>query len=118
MPVMAQKVEVRLVDDLDGTEANQTVTFCLDGTEYEIDLSGPHATELRQALDTYIESGRKLGRSTVQRGRRTPSTPTTKANREQSQAIRDWAKRKGLEVSDRGRISQEIVERYRAEAGK
>lgn len=116
---MAQKVQVLLVDDLDGGEAAETVRFGLDGTNYEIDLSDAHAKTLRDAIAEYVKVGRRTGRSTTgraaaTRGRAAAST----GDREQNRAIREWAKRKGLEISDRGRISAEIVDRYHAEAGR
>jgi hypothetical protein len=117
---MAQKVEVRLVDDLDGGDADETVKFALDGTEYEIDLSSKHALALRQSLDQFIGVGRRIGRM-ANAGRRGPgraSGSSAAGNRERNQAIREWAKGKGLEVSDRGRISQELVDQYEAEVGK
>jgi hypothetical protein len=115
---MAQKVEVRLIDDLDGGEANETVAFALDGTEYEIDLSDTHAQALRQDMKQYLDAARRIGR--VGGGRRSVQhIQGPRANhRERNQAIRNWARGKGLEVSDRGRISQEIVDQYDAGAGK
>jgi hypothetical protein len=116
---MAQKVEVRLVDDLDGGEADQTVRFALDGVEYEIDLSGKNATALRKEVSPFIEAGRRVGRSSA--GRRSggrSAASSSASNRERNQAIRDWAKSKGMEVSDRGRISQELVDQYEADTHK
>ena len=40
--VMRQTI-VSLVDDLDGSDADQTVTFGIDGRSYEIDLSAANA---------------------------------------------------------------------------
>jgi hypothetical protein len=113
---MAQKVEVRLLDDLDGGPAEETVKFALDGTEYEIDLSNKHALDLRKALDSYLSAARRIGRMTS--GSRRGAGRSSAENRERNQAIRDWAKAQGLEVSDRGRISQDLVEQYEAEVGK
>jgi nucleoid-associated protein Lsr2 len=117
---MAQKVEVRLLDDLDGSPADGTVKFALDGVEYEIDLSSKHALDLRQALDPFLGAARRVGRvgSGGRRGGASGAGASPGANRERNQAIREWAKGKGLEVSDRGRISQELVEQYQAETGK
>lgn len=116
---MAQKVQVLLVDDLDGGEAEETVKFGLDGTNYEIDLSGSNAQTLRDALATYVGVARKVGRAaSVRGGGRARAASSAASDREQNRAIREWAKRKGLEISDRGRISQEIVDRYHAEAGR
>jgi hypothetical protein len=114
---MAQKVEVRLVDDLDGGQADETVTFSLDGTEYEIDLSDEHATALRGEVWKYVQAARRVGKVAGRRATRTTGTTGGgAANRERNQAIREWAKANGLDVSDRGRISQEIVDRYDAES--
>ncbi|MGA8117626.1 MAG: Lsr2 family protein [Actinocatenispora sp.] len=118
---MAQKVQVLLVDDLDGGEAEETVKFGLDGTNYEIDLSDANAQTLRDALASYVGVARKVGRAASVRGGTAPrnrAASSAASDREQNRAIREWAKRKGLEISDRGRISQEIVDRYHAEAGR
>lgn len=112
---MAQKVTVTLVDDLDGGQASETVEFALDGVSYQIDLSNDNATELRESLAHYVTSARRAG------GRKKPgprpgaarvTAGATSADREQNQAIRDWARKRGLKVSDRGRIPADIVEQY------
>jgi DhnA family fructose-bisphosphate aldolase class Ia len=116
---VAQKVQVILLDDLDGGEAEETVKFGLDGASYEIDLSSSNAKKLRDALAQYVGSARKLGRASVARTAAPRNRgAATSSDREQNRAIREWAKRKGLEISDRGRISQDIVDRYHAEAGR
>ena len=113
---MAQKVVVQLVDDLDGTASDDitTVTFGLDGATYEIDLSAKNAAKLRNHLGDFAESGRRTGgrvkRSTSPTTRGT--TPT--ANREQTKAIRDWARHNGYELSDRGRIPSSVIEAFEA----
>lgn len=117
---MARKVEVKLLDDIDGTPADETVTFGLDGTTYELDLSAKHAKDLRTALEKYVDAGRKVGRGQVvptSRARR-PGDAPARNDRAQNQAIREWAKRKKIELSDRGRIARSIVEQYEAEAGR
>ncbi len=115
---MAQKVQLLLVDDLDGGEAGETVRFGLDGVTYEMDLSEKNATALREALAPYTGAARRLGRNAAKAARgRGGSGPAT-TDREQNRAIREWAKRKGLEVSERGRISQDVVKQYEAEAGR
>jgi hypothetical protein len=115
---MAQKVQVLLVDDLDGGEASETVGFALDGSNYEIDLSGKNATELRDAFAKYVAAARKVGRSTSSSGRsgRRGSGTGTAMDREQAAAIRSWAKKQGLKVSDRGRIPATIIEQYNQSA--
>ena len=107
----------RLIDDLDGGEAAETVTFGLDGYSYAIDLSSKNAAKLRNALAVYVENGSRVaGRSTA--GRRGRSRSAAAAGRDQNQAIRAWAERKGYEVASRGRIKQEIVDLYHASAGR
>jgi hypothetical protein len=115
---MARTVQVHLLDDIDGTPADETLAFGLDGTAYEIDVNSKHADKLRTTLSKYIEKSRKLGKGRVVATRgRTAATPA-RTDREQNQAIRDWAKSKGLDVSDRGRIPANIVEQYQQEAGR
>lgn len=111
---MAQKVTVQLVDDLDGTASDDisTVTFGLDGASYEIDLTEANAGNLRTTLEDFVAVARRSG-GRVKRG--TPSAakavPFT-ANREQAQAIREWARRNGFGVSDRGRIPANVIEAF------
>jgi hypothetical protein len=106
---MAQKVQVLLVDDLDGSTADETVTFGLDGVTYEIDLSSGNAGQLRNELEQYVEHARKAA-STSARRRRT----RTGAGREQSARIREWAKQNGEKISERGRIPADILAKYEA----
>jgi nucleoid-associated protein Lsr2 len=116
---MAQKVQVLLVDDLDGGEASETVSFALDGNNYEIDLSGKNATEMRDAFAKYVGAARKAGRSTSSSGGRSSrrsSGGSTAMDRDQAAAIRSWAKKQGLKVSDRGRIPATIIEQYNQSA--
>jgi hypothetical protein len=111
---VAQKVEVTLVDDLDGGTAAETVSFAIDGTQYEIDLSTKNAQRLRDTVAPFVGAARRTGR--VAKGNVRGRTGGTAAvDREQNQAIREWAKKNGLNVSERGRIPAEIVERYHAE---
>jgi hypothetical protein len=105
---MAQKVQVLLVDDLDGSEATETVAFGLDGASYEIDLSSPNASKLRKELAHYVEHARKA--SGQARRRRTRTGP----GRERSAQIRAWAKQRGYKVNERGRIPANIVAEYEA----
>jgi hypothetical protein len=117
---MAQKVQVLLVDDLDGGEASETVSFALDGNNYEIDLSGKNATEMRDAFAKYVGAARKAGRSGSSSGSRSSSRrssgSSTSMDRDQAAAIRSWAKKQGLKVSDRGRIPATIIEQYNQSA--
>jgi hypothetical protein len=106
---VAQKVQVLLVDDLDGGEADETVTFALDGKTYEIDLTTANADKLRGLLDPYAKSGRRTGgRSAGGRGKGRVVTGGTKDTAE----IRKWAKENGYNVNDRGRVPAEIREAY------
>ena len=110
---MAQKVTVHLVDDIDGSVANTSVEFGLDGVNYTIDLSEDNAGALRDALASYVASARRTGgrkRSGGASGK-SPSTQTA-ADRDRNQAIREWARQQGTQVSDRGRIPSEVVEAY------
>lgn len=115
---MAQKVVVSLVDDLDGGSADETVAFGLDGKAYEIDLSSANAGKLRDSLAEFVAAGRKSGSGG--RGRRASGTgsPRATSGREQSRAIRDWARDQGMDVSARGRISAEVIEAYHSNARK
>jgi nucleoid-associated protein Lsr2 len=106
---MAQKVHIVLEDDLDGSDATQTVTFGLDGTSYEIDLNDKHAAELRDALATYVGHGRKVGGA--RRGRRS-SAPS--ASGHSAKEIRDWARSNGHKVPERGRIPGDVREAFEA----
>jgi hypothetical protein len=115
---MAHRVEVQLIDDLDGSQAEESITFALDGISYEIDLSKKNATKLRKNLEPFVNAAQKLGRVPSHRVSAGRSRGPAKADREQSQAIREWAERKGLEVSARGRISRAVIEQYEAEAGR
>jgi hypothetical protein len=110
---MAQKVQTRYIDDIDGGEAEGMVRFGLEGTDYEIDLSAAHTAELHQALATYIKHGRKVGGTArrAPRGRQGASDIDTAA-------VRVWAKEQGLTVNDRGRIPADIVTKYREATGK
>ncbi|MGL5858830.1 MAG: histone-like nucleoid-structuring protein Lsr2 [Angustibacter sp.] len=109
---MAQQVQVKLIDDLDGGDAAETVTFGLDGVTYEIDLSQKNAGKLRKELAPWVGSARKVGGSRGKGVRRSPRAAASSA--EDTAAIREWARKKGHEVSERGRISASIREAYEA----
>jgi hypothetical protein len=111
---MAQKVVVQLVDDLDGTTSDDitTVTFGLDGADYEIDLTAGNAAKLRNQLGDFVEAARRTG-GRVRRGT-APKGATPAASREQTKAIRDWARGNGFELSDRGRIPSNVIEAFEA----
>lgn len=113
---MARIEKVQLIDDLDGSEAEETVEFTLDGINYEIDLSAANVAELRDALAQYIASGRRVGgrkRAGMPKLSAVPSPPATPTqSREQNQAIREWARANGYDLSDRGRIPGHVTEAY------
>ena len=108
---MAQKVHTLYVDDLDGSEAEGTIRFGLDGTEYEIDLNAKHAQELRDVLARYVTAGRRVRASTSQSSR---SGRKAQPNALNTTEIREWAKAQGIEVKDRGRIPAELVVKFKA----
>jgi hypothetical protein len=111
---MARKVQVILSDDLDeNLPADETVSFALDGTNYEIDLAERNAKELRDAFAKYVGAARKVGRDTgrASGGGRSRATGG-RMDREQAGAIREWARKNGHAVSDRGRIPASVVEAY------
>ena len=115
---MAKQIIHKLVDDLDGGDADETVKFALDGIQYEIDLSKKNAAKLRDVIAPYMASGSKVGRGgVVVGGRAARGRGGAAADREQNKAIRAWAKKAGKEISDRGRIPQEIVDEYHSKAG-
>lgn len=107
---MAQKVQVLLVDDLDGGEADETVTFALDGKSYEIDLTTANADKLRGLLEPYLKGGRRTGGRASGRGK-ARATAVGGGNQDTA-AIRAWAKDNGFEVNDRGRVPASIREAY------
>ena len=114
---MAQKVDARFVDVLDGSEASGTVSFALDGKAYEIDLSDDNAARLRDSLATFVAAARRTGarRSRSQRSSTSeaPAAPA-RPSREATAAIRTWARENGHEVSERGRIPKAVVEAYQS----
>jgi hypothetical protein len=115
---VARKVQVHLLDDIDGAPADETLQFALDGTNYEIDLSAKHAEKLRKSLEKFVQSARRVGRGHVATTGRARTGAPARSDRVQNQAIRDWARRKGIGLSERGRIPRSIVEQYEAEAGR
>ena len=111
---MAKQVITVLTDDLDGTDADRTVEFGLDGVTYTIDLSGKNAGKLRKALEPYIAAGHRVGRGPAG-GVGTPGrriAAPSPSSRDQNQAVRAWAVRNGYEVSERGRIPTSVVEAF------
>ena len=112
---MAQKVQTFFIDDFDGSEAEGTVVFGLDGTQYEIDLNTSHAKELRTTLARYIDAGRKVtsaARRAGQSGRKIPADGISNTE------VRIWAEAHDLEVRDRGRVPADVIAQYRAATGR
>ena len=105
---MAQRVQIILEDDYDGSQADETVTFALDGAEYEIDLSSKNADSLREALAPWLGHARKVGG----RRKRPASAAAAKGSESSTSDIRAWAQANGHEVSSRGRVSAEVREAY------
>jgi Lsr2 len=117
---VAQKVTVSLIDDLDGDQADETVEFGLDGKNYEIDLSSENASRLRDALADFVAAarrpgGRRRGGGGAGGGPASAASRRPSVDREQNQAIRDWARKRGMKVSDRGRIPADVLEAYHQE---
>jgi len=112
---VAQKIQTLFIDDLDGSAAEGTVRFGLDGAEYEIDLSAGHAKELRDALARYVDAARRVGGSARRpaRGSRRGS-----AGGLDTTEIREWATAQGIEVKDRGRVPADLVAKSRAATGQ
>lgn len=108
---MAQKVITQLVDDIDGKELKEgegeTVTFALDGAQYELDLSKKNADTFRGLFQDYIAAGRKVTGGRGKAARKTQSGPS-------AAEIRDWARSNGHEVPDRGRIPESVREAFDA----
>ena len=113
---MAQQTTVRFIDDLDGSDASGTFDFSLEGRSYQIDLSDENAAKLRDALAPYIGAARKAGgRSRGRAARQTAvAEKPARSNREETAAIREWARENGHQVSDRGRIPKSVIEAYQA----
>jgi len=112
---MAQITHVKLVDDLDGGEAAESVSFSLDGKTYEIDLSEKHAAALRDAFAPFIGGARRAGNAAKVGSQQRMSTARSTGSgrsRGETAAIREWANANGLEVSTRGRISSAVLEAY------
>ena len=112
---MAQKVQTLVIDDIDGSAAEGTVRFALDGTDYEIDLSAEHARQMRDTLAAYIKAGRRIsgGSRRPARGARTRSASGPNATE-----VREWAKAQGIDVKDRGRVPAELVAKFKAGTGQ
>ncbi len=112
---MAQKIQTLFIDDLDGSAAEGTVRFGLDGTEYEIDLSAKHARELRDALARYVGAARRANGAARRPARGARRGSASGLN---TTEVREWAKAQGIEVKDRGRVPAELVVKFKAATGQ
>jgi hypothetical protein len=104
---MAQRTQILYVDDIDGSQADGTVRFGLDGTYYEIDLSKKHADQLAKAIRPYVEAARKVSSSSSRRASR-----GSRPSRHNQSDVRAWARAQGLKISDRGRIPADVLAQY------
>jgi hypothetical protein len=116
-----EEVTVTMTDDLDGGHATETIAFAFDGARYEIDLSRRNANNLRRAIKPYIEAGRKIkpthnGRGT--KGARRTTAASGRSEQYDRAEVRAWAKAHRVKVAPRGRIANEVVERWRQSNGK
>ncbi len=114
---MAKRIVTRLLDDLDGTDADETLTFALDGIAYSIDLNSANGKKVRDFLDPYIQAGTRLGRvgagAQLQKHRASvESVASIVQVREENAAIRRWALANGYSVRDRGAIPMSIREAF------
>jgi hypothetical protein len=112
---VAQKIQTLFIDDIDGSAAEGTVRFALDGTDYEIDLNTQHAAALRKAMAKYVEAARRSSGAAARRPAR--SGRRSSASGLNTTEVREWAKAQGIEVKDRGRVPAELVVRFRAATG-
>ena len=112
---MAQKIQTLFIDDLDGSAAEGTVRFGLDGAEYEIDLNAGHAQELWDALARYVGAARRAGSAARRPARGARRGSASGLN---TTEVREWAKAQGIEVKDRGRVPAELVVKFKAATGQ
>ena len=116
---MAREVIEKLIDDLDGGDATETVTFGLDGATYEIDLSKKNAAAFRKSLARYVSAARRSPTSSRSTRRRAaPATNGSKPKRDfDILQLREWAGANKVAVPARGRIPNSVVEQYRQAGG-
>jgi hypothetical protein len=118
---VARTVRVRLVDDLDGSEASETVTFSLDQRVYEVELSEENAAKLRDALAPFVSAARRSGTGGGRRRRSSGGSgsppPHSTYDRARNASIREWAREHGHEVAVRGRIPASVLEAYTNDVG-
>jgi hypothetical protein len=109
---VAKQTTVTLVDDLDGSEADEQIEFAVDGRSYEIDLSEANGSRLREALAPFISAARRTGGRRSTAAAATTTSGRSSTDREQNQAIRDWAQQQGMKISERGRIPSNVLEAF------
>jgi hypothetical protein len=116
---MAKRVTESLVDDLDGSEAAETLRFSIDGADYEIDLSENNASEFHDAFAPYISAARRVGGRQGRGGGRGGSRGSSGSNGSSPdpKQVREWAKSQGLDVNPRGRVPKSLIEQYQAAQG-
>ena len=104
---VAMATKTLIVDDLDGSDDASTVSFSLGNMAYEIDLSRKNKAAMEKTLSKFTAAARRVGSGGRRKGSRS-------ASRQQTGAIREWAKASGRKVSERGRISQTVIDAYNA----
>jgi hypothetical protein len=109
---VAKHTTVTLVDDIDGSEADEQVEFAIDGKAYEIDLSTANSSRLRDALAPFVSAARRSGGRRSSGGSSATPAARPSTDREQNQAIREWAVAQGMKISERGRIPSNVLEAY------
>jgi len=109
---MAQRVIREFIHDIDGSEAERTFTFAVDGIDYEIDLSTQNIKEIHEAVAGFVESARKVKAGGGSRRVRRTSISASGRSREQIQAVREWARQQGHSINDRGRIPASIQQAF------
>ena len=112
---MAQKIQTLFIDDLDGSTAEGTIRFGLDGVEYEIDLNAGHAKELRDALARYVDAARRVSGSVPRSARGRRRGPAGGLN---TAGVREWARAQGIEVKDRGRVPADLMVKFKSATGQ
>src|SRR3954462_14328576 len=115
--IMASTTIVHLIDDIDGSRAERSVDFGLDGVSYSIDLSAAHIVELETAFGPYVAAARRVGRGRVEQVNRTrtpwdTAAAPTRANKDRNAQIRVWAAGNGQQLAERGRIPQSVEDAY------
>jgi hypothetical protein len=111
---MAKETTTRLIDDLDGSDADSTVSYTWQGQAYEIDLNDKNAEEFADALAPYLAASRKVGRGSSGAASRRSASTAKPAGDVDPKKVRQWAQENGIEVSPRGRINAKVVEQYKA----